>query len=454
MNYDLMIRHALEMAILLPAAFMAFLPVRRYLRFGLAKTLLGVGLFLLAFIAVGAFACVYFEVETSFVLLPLLLLCLEIFFLFVDLNASKKLFCFLNAAMLCSFSTVYSVFLTAPMEPDDGPFTIRSGLVCLCMALFLAVCFYKTLNVKIPYLLREDRLNQSWGILSFVLLLLCLVFYYINPVQVSPLRNDRIRMIGLVALALYPFAVYALYHLYWWTSVQLNDAAELKQENTVLNMEQKRYEELRLYMDETRTLRHDFRQHMRVITELSAEEEYGQLKAYVNQFSDIVKKGYTPFCANMAVDAVASHYTNLAESQQTKIEWDLRLPAELPVPETDFCALLGNLLENALKATAKVAEERRRVDVVCSLITDNMLGLSINNPYVGKIRFNKDHLPVSRESGHGIGMPSVKSTVDRYNGTLEITTKDGIFSVNIMLYPHQFRKIEANRENPKEGEQK
>ena len=448
MNYELMIRHALEMAILLPAAFMAFLPVRRYLRFGLAKTLVGIGVFLLAFIAVGAAACVNFDVETAFILLPLLILCLEIFFLFVNLNASKKLFCFLNAAMLCSFSTVYSVFLTAPMEPDEGPFTIRSGIVCLCMALFLTICFYKTLNVKIPYLLREDRLNKSWGILSFVLFLLCVVFYYINPVQISPLRNSSIRMIGLLALAMYPIAIYALYHLYWWTSVRLNEAAELKQENTVLNMEQKRYEELRLYMDETRTLRHDFRQHMRVITELAADEEYDKLKTYVNQFSDIVKKGYTPFCANMAVDAVASHYTSLAESQKTRIDWDLRLPAELPVPEMDFCALLGNLLENALNATAKVSEERRRVDVLCSLITDNMLGLSITNPYVGKIRFNKDHLPVSREPGHGIGMPSVKSTVDRYNGTLDITTKDGIFSVSIMLYLNQNDHEEKEGNNP------
>ncbi|MBQ1579535.1 MAG: GHKL domain-containing protein, partial [Firmicutes bacterium] len=65
--------------------------------------------------------------------------------------------------------------------------------------------------------------------------------------------------------------------------------------------------------------------------------------------------------------------------------------------------------------------------------------------YTGKIRFNKDRLPVSREPGHGIGMPSIASTVQRYNGTLDIKTKDGIFSVSIMLYL-------KNKEHEKEGE--
>ena len=445
MNQELMLRHALEMAIMLPAAFMAFLPVRRHLKLGLLRTFLETGILLILLISLGAAACVQFQVGTSFVLLPLLLLCMEIFFLQVDLSSAKKLFCFLNAAMLCEFSTLYSVFLTAPLEHDDEPFSIRSGLICLGMALLLIVFFYKTLNVKIPYLLHEDRLNRSWGILSLVSFALCIVLYFINPEQISLLHDERIRMIGLVSLAMYPVAVFALYHLYWWTSVRLNETAELKQENTVLSMEQKRYEELRLYMDETRTLRHDFRQHMRVITELAAEEKYDKLKAYVNQFSDIVKKGYSPFCANMAVDAVASHYSTLAESQNIKIEWNLNLPRELPLPEMDFCAMLGNLLENALNATAKVAEERRRIDVVCSMITDTMLGLSVDNPYTGKIRFNKDRLPVSREPGHGIGMPSIASTVQRYNGTLDIKTKDGIFSVSIMLYL-------KNKEHEKEGE--
>ncbi len=445
---DLFLRHALELSISIPAAIMAFLPVRQNLRFRWPVMLLLSVTFLTGFILLGASVCVHFDVTTSFVLLPLLLLCVEIFSLVVRLGMFKKTFCFLNACMLCFFTTVYSVFLTAPQEPVEGPFTVRSSLICLGITFLILLLFYKTLAVKLPYLLQEERLNRSWGALSLILLLLCAVFLYINPENVATVRMGRVRSVGLVALAMYPVAIYLLYHLYWWTTMRLNENAQIKQENTVLNMEQKRYEELRSYMEETRTLRHDFRQHIRVITELAADEEYDELKDYIKQFAGILKKGYTPFCANMAVDAVASHYAGLAESQKTKIEWDLRLPKDLPVPEIEFCAMLGNLLENALNATLKVPEERRRIDVVSSMLSDTMLGLSVNNPYVGKVRFDRNHLPVTRVPGHGVGMPSVAATVKRYNGDMDITTNDGIFTVNIMLYPKTERMSGANeREN-------
>ena len=445
---DLFLRHALELSISIPAAIMAFLPVKKNVRFRWPAMMLLSGSFLIAFMLLGALVCVRFDVSTSFVLLPLLLLCFEVFTLVVKLELSKKIFCFLNACMLCFFTTVYAVFITAPIEPNEGPFTVRSSLICMGLTFLVLILFYKTLSVKLPYLLNEERLNRSWWALSIVLLILCSVFLYINPESMETVRVGRVRSFGLITLALYPVAVYLLYHLYWWTTVRLNENAQIKQENTVLNMEQKRYEELRSYMDETRTLRHDFRQHIRVITELAADEEYDELKDYIKQFSGILKKGYTPFCANMAVDAVASHYAGLAESQKTKMEWDLRLPKELPVPEVEFCAMLGNLLENALNATEKVPEEKRRIDVVSSMLSDTMLGLSVTNPYVGKVRFDREHLPVSRVPGHGVGMPSVAATVKRYNGNMDITAKDGIFSVNIMLYPNSERMSGANeREN-------
>ena len=432
---ELFIRHALELSICIPAAIMAFLPVRRNVRFKWPAMMALTGSFLVAFILIGASVCVRFQVSTGFILLPFLLLCFEVFTLVVRLGMTKKIFCFLNACMLCFFTTVYSVFLTAPEEPDEGPFTIRSSLICLGITFLILIFFYKTLSVKLPYLLNEDRLNRSWWVLSLILLVVCAVFLYINPESMEPLRISRVRSVGLVGLAMYPIAIFLIYHLFWWTTMRLNENAEMRQENTVLNMEQKRYEELRIYMDETRTLRHDFRQHIRVITELAADEKYDELKNYVKQFSGILKKGYTPFCANMAVDAVASHYANLAETKKTKMEWDLRLPRELPIPEVEFCAMLGNLLENALNATEKVPEEKRRIDVMSSMLSDTMLGLSVNNPYTGKVRFDREHLPTSIVPGHGVGMPSVAATVKRYNGDLDITAKDGIFSVNIMLYP-------------------
>lgn len=67
------------------------------------------------------------------------------------------------------------------------------------------------------------------------------------------------------------------------------------------------------------------------------------------------------------------------------------------------------------------------------MLSEAMLGISIDNPYIGEIRFDKNGLPKSDQNHHGTGMSSIASIVSRYNGTLEIKSENGNFSVNILL---------------------
>ena len=199
-------------------------------------------------------------------------------------------------------------------------------------------------------------------------------------------------------------------------------------------MESKRYEELRNYMEETSALRHDFRQHILVIKQLSSNEKFNELQEYLAQFEDIADKSYTGYCENIAVDAIASYYTAFAETQNTKIEWDLNLPHNLPLKEAEYCAILGNLLENALRAVKNLSQEQRYVNVLSSLLSDTIIGISVDNPFSGKMKFDKNGLPRSDREGHGIGLVSVMNTVKRYDGTMKVTADKEIFSVDIVLH--------------------
>lgn len=199
-------------------------------------------------------------------------------------------------------------------------------------------------------------------------------------------------------------------------------------------MEAKRYDELVEYMNTTRTLRHDFRQHILVISQLAESDKLPELREYLSQFTDTMSRSYVRRCPNNAVDAVASHYDYIARTQGTRIDWKLELPEVLPMKEADYCAMLGNLLENALRAAKNLAVNKRRVNVISSMLSKYMLGLSVDNPFNGKVEFGKDGLPVSGREGHGTGLISVKNTVNRYGGTMNITADEGKFSVDIILY--------------------
>ena len=50
------------------------------------------------------------------------------------------------------------------------------------------------------------------------------------------------------------------------------------------------------------------------------------------------------YTSNAAVNALLCYYLDQAKSNGTEITADIRLPDELPLPEIDFCTILGNLL--------------------------------------------------------------------------------------------------------------
>ena len=213
----------------------------------------------------------------------------------------------------------------------------------------------------------------------------------------------------------------------------MTEAVELQAQNQLLGMENARYRELRVHMDTTRQLRHDFRQHLHVIAGLNEAKKYDKLTAYLAEYEGRLASPHPILCANAALDASAGHYQHIAESQNTKVFWRLELPERLPIDEVDLCMMLGNLMENALHAVCALPIDAREVTVISSMISGAMLGLSVENSYVGDIVFGRNGLPITRKRGHGIGLPSVAATVKRYNGTLSVTAKDGVFGVNILL---------------------
>ena len=188
-------------------------------------------------------------------------------------------------------------------------------------------------------------------------------------------------------------------------------------------------------MEHTRTLRHDFRQHISVLSQLAESNDIENIRNYISQLNEASSKSYKAYSANSVVDALAAHYDSIAHSIGAAIDFRIELPATLPVKESDLCALLGNLIENALRAVKSLNEESRHVKVISVMLSRAMLGLSVSNYYDGTINFGDNGLPVSSSGErHGLGLNSVSNTVKRYGGSMNINTEENTFSVDIILY--------------------
>ena len=87
--------------------------------------------------------------------------------------------------------------------------------------------------------------------------------------------------------------------------------------------------------------------------------------------------------------------------------------------------MLGNLLENALRASAVLPPEQRRVNVTAQMLSPAMMGLIVENTY--------DERPNATPAGEGIGLTSVQTVVRKYAGQMTVETDSGVFRTNILL---------------------
>ncbi len=115
------------------------------------------------------------------------------------------------------------------------------------------------------------------------------------------------------------------------------------------------------------------------------------------------------------------------------MELKISLPKELPADEPDVCIILGNLLENALRACENVRKDawvRMAMGAECQrliIVVDNTA------PTPPKERDGK--FLSSRHKGLGIGTQSVRDIAIRYGGIAELKWENGIFYAAVLLNP-------------------
>ena len=131
------------------------------------------------------------------------------------------------------------------------------------------------------------------------------------------------------------------------------------------------------------------------------------------------------------VNSVLSTYNTRFEEQ--KIPWDTQVTIgeKLPCSEMMFCAILSNVLENAMHAVQELPESRRRIGLSLSEKAGHLL-LMVKNPVQTPPVFT-DGIPVTERSGHGLGVRSIVYYVEKLHGQYQFRMEDGEFVVRLIF---------------------
>ena len=99
----------------------------------------------------------------------------------------------------------------------------------------------------------------------------------------------------------------------------------------------------------------------------------------------------------------------------------------------DFAIILGNALDNAIEASAKIANSDDRIVSISISVKNKSLIISIINPVAHDVDIN--HLITTKQQSnlHGFGILSMKNVASKYHGEIAFQCENKMFTTHILL---------------------
>lgn len=428
-NSDIFLRYLLDFSSLYIAAVMCYVPVIKALKKPITVLLVTFGA-ISVFTVICSFICTVFSLESNILLLPMVVLLFALFYYTVKdtVSVCKAAFVFLTSALLTSVCVMLSVILNAAAETanTDTVCLAMTSLICLACEAVVCLAYCLLASRWVRWLVENFHYERIWRVVWIIPMGFTALYILIVPSDPATILVNRVYRISIILAVISFGAFFFSIFLFYRIAKEFVRNIRLERENRLLSVESRRYEQLRSYMEKSRRERHDFRQHIRVISGLCETGKTDELRQYISQYEKELGDERSTLCANAAVDAIAGYYDLSARSDNIDIAWQLALPKKLDIAESDICMALGNLVENAILTVKKLPDERHRINVICRMLSPAMIGIVVENPSTDMIMSDSRKERTER-------LESVRSVANKYHGEVMLEHDNNCFRVNVLL---------------------
>lgn len=318
-------------------------------------------------------------------------------------------------------------------------FSWQSGFITLFLILCTILLMVKAMShitkglcsVSVPSFWRT-----AWLLPCSVTLILLLL--------TGDIRSGTVTISALLARVLLLICMFLISHFMILFIQQLKEQLETNTRNQamerLLQIQHDQYSMLQARIAENRRARHDFRQHLRVIQDCVKRGDLEDLKSYLAEYEkQFPSHSDHIYCNSYAVNAILAFYADKAENHNIRLDVKIQMSDTPVIPETEFCVLLGNLLENALDACQTGRPESKTSQPfirVCAIqIGTSTLSITVDNTSIFKPTWINEKLVSTKAAGSGIGTESIRMIAEQYRGDARFEWRDGVFYASVMLNP-------------------
>ena len=341
-----------------------------------------------------------------------------IFFATTKGRFSQRLFTILTYSI---FFCIFMALFMAIQGAFPGMYAIVKTIIHA--TLMVGVIFYFLKCVCPLCRAASKSIVTGWYPLVFVN---CIFVITIVATSVFPVRITSIYMPEFVPFLFLSISIFAVYPVIFSNIKNMTEVAmkrETEQQNELLLLQ---IEKENLQMAADRMARHDRRHHNLVLLEFANKNDIETVKDYLKTLveDDVGRFEGNDYCKNATINTVLSVYEKKAKEDGVKVNISASAGYDIPISPKDLVIVIANLFENAINAVKKLKSDDTIVDVDIRE-KENRLLVKIENPCKPNLRFD--------ESNYGIGINSVITATNKYEGMIDFTVKNEKFISKICL---------------------
>lgn len=187
--------------------------------------------------------------------------------------------------------------------------------------------------------------------------------------------------------------------------------------------------------ESTQQLRHDIKNYGIALAELIKNNENEKALDYLSSLSGFLEPAKIfSKTGIVAIDSIINYKFSKAEESGICIDSEIAIPYDIPFKANDFVAILGNLLDNAIEATSQA--ENKYINFRIEYDKGTII-IVLKNSYNGNLNLLGNTYKTTKQDNstmHGIGLKSIESAVEKYNGEMVTSHTENEFSVKIILF--------------------
>ncbi|MCI8839072.1 MAG: GHKL domain-containing protein [Oscillospiraceae bacterium] len=262
-----------------------------------------------------------------------------------------------------------------------------------------------------------------------------------NLLEVLYANTDyRITVTFLVSYIFFLLMVVAATQGIYDMCAEQNEIVELQAERQRLHSERELARMTADNLDDLRSIRHDLKNQYAYMQILLSQQRYVELEEYFRQSSQhlLPQLGQFIDCGNRPVNTVLNMEFAKARKEGVAFTHQLVVPPVLPFSEDDLCALLSNLLDNAIEECARLLRAGQGdVSLRLEIYPQKSYLFVLCRNTTSRTELARFRRGLRTTKGddrlHGYGTRIISKIAEKYNGCAEFGLSDGMFVAKLLL---------------------